>query len=187
MMIKMFMAVALLSAFVSDVRAPKSNDERASDNRGRNMTEKKKKPTIKAILGKQRVTSITKARQINVYHIKEFVTDAALQNPAEKRFFSDYEVLGFTKLDKKKSKAMTKVLLDANNYMDQEFINKCTFTGTIGLEIVSKKETVNVIVSYPCKKVIFIKDGHEFYRDLVSVEPLNKIAQELFRELPETE
>lgn len=183
-MVKMFLAVALLLASFPSGREQKAKNVRARDNRGRRMSKTNKKPSIKAALGKERVASIAKARQINIYHIKEFVTDATLQNNSEKRFFSDYEVLSFTKLDNKKSKVLKRALLDAKNYMDPEFVNKCTFTGTIGLEIISKKETVNIIVSYPCKKLVFIQNGQEFYRDLVSVEPLDKIAQQIFMELP---
>lgn len=187
MMIKILLALALLLAVHPGVSGQKAKNVRARDNRGGKASKMSKKPTIKAVLGKERAASISKARQINVYHIKEFVTDTALQNKAERRFFSDYEVLGFSKLDKKRSKGLKKALLDARNYMDPEFINKCTFTGTIGLEVISKKETVNIIVSYPCKQIVFIKNGQEFYRDLMSVEPLRKIAPELFTGVPKTE
>jgi hypothetical protein len=149
-----------------------------------NMAETKNNPNIKDVLGKERTARIAKAKQVTIYRVKEFVTDAASQTKG-RTYFADYEVLGSGKLNKKKSKDLKRTLLNANNYPDLEFVNKCTFTARIGLEITTKKEKIIALVSYPCKKILFLENGQEFYRDLQSVQIINQIAQEFFKDLPE--
>ena len=149
-------------------------------------TDGKNKPKIKDILGKERAARIAKARQITIYRIKEFVTDAASQKSNGKKFFVDYEIIASGKLNKRKSKQLTRNLLKADNYTDLNAINKCYFTATIGLEIITKKEKMNILVSYPCKKILFIENGQELYRDLESVKFADQIAKGYFKDLPKT-
>ena len=154
---------------------------------GGTAPESKGRPSIKNILGRERVAGISKGRQINVYRLSEFTTDAEAQKNGGKKYFLNHEVLDSRRVDPKKSKALKRAILDAGNYMDADYINKCTFTATLGLEIISKRETVNVLVSYPCKKILFIRKGQEFYRDLKSVGSLDQIAQEFLKDLPKIE
>lgn len=186
-MTKVLLILMLLLAACPVNSQKKENDAPVTNKPNVNMIETKNKLNINDILGKERVVQIAKAKQITVYRVKEFVTDAASQKKDEKKYFADYEVLGLSRLNKKKSKELKKTLLDAKNYEDSEFINKCTFTATIGLELITKKKTINVLVSYPCKKILFIENGQEFYRDLQSVKILDQIAQEFFKDLPKAD
>ncbi len=150
-------------------------------------TNKNKKLNIKEILGKERAASVSKAKRINVYHVSGFVTDAVEQRQGDGKYFVDYEVLGVNKVNTKEVKALKKALLDPRNYVGPDNVNKCTFTATLGLEIISRKETVNALISYPCRKILFIKDGKEFYMDLKSVESFDQIAQAFFTDLPKSQ
>lgn len=186
-MIKLFLIFVLLFSACPVSSQQKENIVPIANKTNVNMEEPKSKPNIKEILGKERTARIAKAKQIIVYRVKEFVTDVASQKKNEKKYFADYEVLGSSKLNKKKSKELKRTLLNAKNYADLDSINKCTFTATIGLEIITKKETTNVLVSYPCKTILFIENGQEFYRDLESVTILDQIVQEFFKDLPKAD
>ena len=186
-MIKVLLIFTLLFAACPVNSQQKENGASVTNKPNDNMAETKNKPNIKDILGKERAARIAKAKQITVYRIKEFVTDAASQKKDEKKYFADYEVLSSSNMNKKKSKELKRSLLDASNYFDPEIINKCTFTATIGLEIITKKETIHALVSYPCRQILFIENGQEFYRDLQSVKILDQIAQEFFKDLPKAE
>lgn len=179
-MIKVIFVLALLLAS-SPGKSQQVTGNVLSDKKPSNNMPDTKKKNIKDILGKERASSIAKARQLNVYLLDKFVTNIELQKKDEKKYFADYEVLGFNKVDKKKSKALKRIILDANNYMGLDYINKCTFTATVGLELISKKEKVNAVISYPCNKILFIKNGQEFYRDLKSIVSLDRIMQELLK------
>ncbi|HSS19601.1 MAG TPA: hypothetical protein VLL54_05975 [Pyrinomonadaceae bacterium] len=147
-------------------------------------TESRRQMAINDLLGRDREVQIEKAKRINIFRVEEFVRDPLSQKEKGRKYFADYEVLGHGKLSKEKSKQLKGVLLDPGNYMDEEFVNKCTFTATIGLEIITKKRKLNVLVSYRCRKILFLNDGKEFYRDLISAEPYDQIARAFLKDLP---
>lgn len=184
-MTKVLLIFTLLIAVCLVNSQQKENGATVVNQSNNRMTKTEKKQNIKEVLGKERTVRIAKAGQITVYRVKEFVTDKVSQTKDEKKYFADYEVLGSGKLNKKKTKELKRTLLDGNNYANLEIVNKCTFTATIGLEIITKKKTINAIVSYPCKKILFLENGQEFYRDLQSMKILNQIAQEFFKDLPQ--
>lgn len=186
-MIKVFLIFAVLLAACPIKSQQKENNSSVDNKPGANMLKPKNKPNIKDVLGKERAARIAKARQVTVYHIKDFVTEAALQRKDENKYFAEHEVLSSYKVNKKRTKELKRTLLDASNYVDLEFINKCTFTATLGMEILTKKETINILVSYPCKTILFIENGQELYRDLHSIKRLDQLAQEVLKDLPKIE
>lgn len=119
---------------------------------------------------------ITAAKEIRIFRLPDFVT-----NPKEKRkgkkYFVDYEMLKSQKLDKKKKKNIKEVFLNAKNYADPDSSNKCTFTASLGIEFGKK---LSVVISPTCKKILFLLDGKELYRDLNVDEQLSSMIQSFF-------
>lgn len=124
---------------------------------------------------------IKKADRINIYRLTAFTTDPEAERPAVKKYFADYEVLDFNRVGKKKAAKIKKILLDEKNYAKPGDANKCTFTATVGLEIVSKKGVITVLVSYSCEKMLFLRDGQEFYRDVKSLRQFDEIVRGLLK------
>jgi tRNA U55 pseudouridine synthase TruB len=124
---------------------------------------------------------IKKAERINIYRLAAFAADPGAERPAGKTCFADYEVLDFSKVDKRKASKLKKILLNEQNYARLGDANKCTFTATVGLEIVSKKGGVTALVSYRCEKILFLRDGQELYRDVKSLKRFDEIARGLLK------
>ncbi len=183
-MFKIFLIFIALLATRPAIIQQKENGLSIPNQSNSNMSKPRKKPNIKEFLGKERASRVARVKRVTVYHVKDFVTEAGLQEKDERKYFADHEVLSSHKIDNKKIKELKRVLLDANNYMDLEYINKCTFTATIGFKLTTNKETMNVLISYPCKTVLFIENGQEFYRDWHSVKRLDQIAQIFLKDLP---
>jgi hypothetical protein len=136
---------------------------------------------VKRPLGDDIARVIKDAKQINIYHLAAFALAPDEQRPAGKTYFADYEVLDFNKVDKKRASKLKKILLDAKNYVKPGESNKCTFTATVGLEIVSKKGAVTALISYRCEKMLFIHNGQELYRDVKSLRQFDELAQALLK------
>lgn len=124
---------------------------------------------------------IKKADRINIYRLTAFAADPAAERPAGKQYFADYEVLDFNKVAKKQASKIKKILLDEKNYAKPGDANKCTFTAAVGLEIVSKKGVINVLVSYSCEKMLFLGDGLELYRDVKSLRQFDEVVRGLLK------
>lgn len=132
-------------------------------------------------LGDDIARVIKDAKRISIYHLAAFAVAPDEERPAGKKFFADYEVLDFDEVDKKKVSKLKKILLDEKNYVRSGESNKCTFTATVGLEIVSRKGAVNTLISYRCEKVLFIHNGQELYRDVKSLRQFDEIAQGILK------
>ncbi len=132
-------------------------------------------------LGDDIARIVKDARQISIYHLTAFAVAPDEERPAGKKYFADYEVLEFNKVDEKKASKLKKILLDEKNYVKPSESNKCTFTATVGLEIVSKKGAVTALISYRCEKVLFIHNGQELYRDVKSLKQFDEIAHGLLK------
>jgi hypothetical protein len=176
-MFRVFAAILVLGFAHLDehrmARAPQSAPRKADRKRGASPA---KRP-----LGDDIARVIKDAKRISIYHLAAFAAAPGEERPAGKKFFADHEVLDFDEVDKERVSKLKKILLDEKNYVKSGESNKCTFTATVGLEIVSKKGAVTTLVSYRCDKVLFIHNGQELYRDVKSLRHFDEIAHGILK------
>lgn len=144
------------------------------------LTLKRESSALSRSLDNESVQIIRKAQLINIYHLKAFVTEHDVQDREGRKFFADYEVLDVKTLIKKDRTRLRTVLLKEKNYFPTRFGNKCTFTATIGLEIISKSGQVSVIISLRCGSILFIHGGRETFRFVKTMAEIVRMAQRLF-------
>lgn len=181
---KIFLIFALCFASCSGGNGQNISSNKAkTNNKNESMPVVEQNLDIKNIIGEDKIKAISKAKKVIIYQIDEFITDANSRK-REKKYFSEYEVLNFKELDKEKAKEIKKLFLNGRSYTKNEFNERCPFTADLGIEFVSKKrDSNNVIISFQCKKLLFIDGNKETYKDLSSIEPFYKIFQENFKSL----
>lgn len=135
--------------------------------------------SVENYLDKEIVKMIASAKRINVYHLKSFATELD-KKLKKKKYFAEYEVLGVKKANKKRTSELKSALLESANYVTDE-TNKCTFTATIGLKVISKSGRLDVVISYRCDKLLFLRGNTETYKEVKSLERFHRLANELFK------
>jgi hypothetical protein len=156
-----------------------------NSNTGKNMSEGEKKKDTRATLSRETAKAISKAKKVVVYEIREFVTDRSLQEKDKKKYFANYEVVNFKDAGKGQVKEIKSILLDVASYADKEFVDKCPFTASIGLEFISgRKVSTKIIVSFQCKQILVFEGNKETYKDLSSIEKIDKTSREILNPPP---
>ena len=138
--------------------------------------------SVENYLDQQIVRIIVSTKRINVYNIKAFTTDVNNKGK-KKKYFAEYEVLAVRKANKKQTSALKSALLEGPNYVT-DYTNKCSFTATIGLELISKSGKLNVVISYRCEKLLFLRRNTEIYKEVKSLERFDLLVNEIFKRTP---